>query len=334
MNGHALNIDTGVGNVRTQSGERRGDESTGILVNGGTLELKSLGKTTIQAHNNGIHLVGDQRKGNANLYIKNQADADHAVKIMSKDKGIYLEGYNGAARLEIDGMVDIDAPKGVVVDGGTLTIGGGRIVSKGDAALYVNSPGTAKINATMDGEGNVVPMHENRDVQIEGDIQVKAGSASAYIGLTTKNSILKGLFTTDMYTWPQNNWELASGNGYLVLKNGGTWEHTKFGTGRDKNGTAELGDSRVSRLNADGGIIRQKDKRNILIDDFRGNMKVMYEHENDGSKAADYKAGDVKIAAAKQGSEVTMVTDSKNITTASCITMVTSMVSAISRARR
>ena len=315
MNGHALNIDTGVGNVRTQSGERRGDESTGILVNGGTLELKSLGKTTIQAHNNGIHLVGDQRKGNANLYIKNQADADYAVKIMSKDKGIYLESYNGAARLEIDGMVDIDAPKGVVVDGGTLTIGGGRIVSKGDAALYVNSPGTAKINAAMDGDGNVVPMHENRDVQIEGDIQVKAGSASAYIGLTTKNSILKGLFTTDMYTWPQNNWELASGNGYLVLKNGGTWEHTKFGTGMDKNGTAELGDSRVSRLNADGGIIRQKDKRNILIDDFRGNMKVMYEHENDGSKAADYKTGDVRIAAAKQNSEVTMVTDSKNITT-------------------
>ncbi len=313
MKGHALNIDVGSGNLRTQAGKLRGDESTGILVSGGTLELKSLGKTSIKAQNNGIHLLGDADKGNAELFVHNGAAADPAVTIRSEDKGIYLESTTGAANLDIKGKVDIEAPQGVVVDRGKLTIGGGRIVSKGEAALYVNSISTAKINAKTDSEGNIVPVDESRDVQIEGDIRVKDSSASAYLGLTTKNSFLKGLFTTDMYTWPLHQWEWASGKGYLVLKNGATWEHIKVGTGMDKNGKAELGDSRVNRLNADGGIIRQKDKRNILIDDFRGKMQVMYEHENDGSRATDYKAGDVKIAAAKQGSEVTMVTDSNGI---------------------
>ena len=322
MNGHALSIQTGDGNVRTQSGERRGDESTGILVNGGTLEMKSLGKTAVRAQNNGIHLVADRDKGAANLYIKNTAD--NPVQITSQDKGIFLESYNNAARLTIDGTVDINAPQGVVVDAGTLTIGGGKITSKGNAALYVNSPGTAKINATMDGAGNIVPMDAARDVQIDGDVQVKAGSAAAYIGLTTKNSVLKGLFTTDMYTWPTNYWELAKGNGYLTLRNGGTWEHVKSGTGMDKNGQAELGDSRVSRLNADGGVIRQKDKRNIIIDDFRGNMRLVYEHVNDGSQAEDYGSdaarkdpnkvyGDTHIGRAAKDSSITMVTDSNGV---------------------
>ena len=322
MNGHALSIQTGDGNVRTQSGERRGDESTGILVNGGTLEMKSLGKTMIRAQHNGIHLVADQDKGAANLYIKNTVD--HPVQITSQDKGIFLESYNNAARLTIDGSVDINAPQGVVVDAGTLTIGGGKIASKGSAALYVNSPGTAKINATMDGAGDIVPMNADRDVQIDGDVQVKAGSAAAYIGLTTKNSVLKGLFTTDMYTWPTNYWELAKGNGFLTLRNGGTWEHVKSGTGKDKNGQAELGDSRVSRLNSDGGVIRQKDKRNIIIDDFRGNMRLVYEHVNDGSQAADYGSdathkdrdklyGDTHIGHAAKNSSITMVTDSSGV---------------------
>ena len=322
MNGHALSIQTGEGNVRTQSGERRGDESTGILVNGGTLEMKSLGKTAVRAQNNGIHLVADRDKGAANLYIKNTTD--NPVQITSQDKGIFLESYNNAARLTIDGTVDINAPQGVVVDAGTLTIGGGKITSKGNAALYVNSPGTAKINATMDGAGNIVPMDAARDVQIDGDVQVKAGSAAAYIGLTTKNSVLKGLFTTDMYTWPTNYWELAKGNGYLTLRNGGTWEHVKSGTGMDKNGQAELGDSRVSRLNADGGVIRQKDKRNIIIDDFRGNMRLVYEHVNDGSQAEDYGSdaarkdpnkvyGDTHIGRAAKDSSITMVTDSNGV---------------------
>ena len=313
MKGHALNIDVGNGTLRTHAGKLRGDESTGILVSGGTLELKSLGKTSIKAQNNGIHLLGDTDKGNAELFVHNGAAADPAVTIKSEDKGIYLESTTGAANLNIKGKVDIKAPQGVVVDRGKLTIGGGRIVSNGEAALYVNSISTAKINADVDGEGNIVPMDESRDVQIEGDIRVKDGSASAYLGLTTKDSILKGLFTTDLYTWPLHQWELASGKGYLALKNGAVWEHIKVGTGKDKNGEAEIGDSRLNRLNADGGIIRQKDKRNILIDDFRGNMQVMYEHENDGSRTTDYKAGDVKITAAKQGSEVTMVTDSKGI---------------------
>ena len=311
MKGHDLTLSAGTSKkYKRPDNSWTGAESVGLFVGVGTLEMKELGAFSIKAKDHGIHLIQ-----HSNLYIKNAGDAAHAVKIESEDKGIYMKNYDDSARLHIDGMVDIKAPTGIVVDGGELRIGGGKIVSKGQAALYVNSPGTAYINAQMGGDGNIVPMHEDRDVQIEGDIQVKASSATAYIGLTTKNSILKGLFTTDLYTWPLHQWELASGTGYLVLKNGGTWEHTKVGNVKqDKNGTEEVGDSRVSRLNSTGGIIRQKDKRKIYIDDFRGDAKIYYDHKNDGTRAADYEAGDVNVAVAAENSRITMVTENNGIT--------------------
>ena len=311
MNGHDLTLSAGTSKkYKRPDNSWTGAESVGLFVGGGTLEMKELGAFSIKAKDHGIHLTQ-----HSNLYIKNAGDEAHAVKIESEDKGIYMKNHDSSARLHIDGMVDIKAPTGIVVDGGELRIGGGKIVSKGQAALYVNSPGNAFINAQMGGDGNIVPMHEDRDVQIEGDIQVKASSAAAHIALTTKDSILKGLFTTDMYTWPLHQWELASGKGTLVLKNGGTWEHTKVGNVmQDKNGTAEVGDSHVSRLDSAGGIIRQKDRRKILIDDFRGDAKIYYDHKNDGTRPADYEAGDVNVAAAAANSRITMVTENNGIT--------------------
>ena len=300
MKGHDLTLSAGASKKYQRPDKSwTGAESVGLFVGGGTLEMKELGAFSIKAKDYGIQLLQ-----HSNLYIKNAGDAAHAVKIESEDKGIYMKNHDGSARLHIAGMVDIKAPTGIVVDGGELRIGGGKIVSRGQEALYVNSPGTAYINEK-----------EDHDVQIEGDIQVKGSSAAAHIALTTKDSILKGLFTTDMYTWPLHQWELASGKGTLVLKNGGTWEHIKVGNVKqDKNGTAEVGDSRVSHLKSAGGIIRQKDKRKILIDKFSGDAKIYYDHKNDGTRAADYEAGDVNVDAAEANSRITMVTENNGIT--------------------
>ena len=86
-----------------------------------------------------------------------------SMLIIHRDKNKLSAGK----RLTIDDTVDINAPQGVVVDAGTPTIGGGKIASKGNAVFYVNSPGTAKINATMDGAGDIVPMDAARDVELK-----------------------------------------------------------------------------------------------------------------------------------------------------------------------
>lgn len=44
-------------------------------------------------------------------------------------------------------------------------------------------------------------------------------------------------------------------------------------------------------------------------------MKLFYKHENAGTKAADYKAGNTYIGSAAEGSHITVVTDRSNINT-------------------
>lgn len=43
-------------------------------------------------------------------------------------------------------------------------------------------------------------------------------------------------------------------------------------------------------------------------------MKLFYKHENAGTKAEDYKSGDVHIGSAAEGSRITVVTDNSGIT--------------------
>ena len=88
MNGHNLSITTAAGTKHKVGTEWKGVESTGLLVNGGTLELKNPGSTVIKAKDNGIHLIGDATDS-ANLYIQNSGEAANTVTVESEDKGIY-----------------------------------------------------------------------------------------------------------------------------------------------------------------------------------------------------------------------------------------------------
>lgn len=110
----------------------------------------------------------------------------------------------------------------------------------------------------------------------------------------------------------------------MVLANGAVWEHKQVGVGyyhkkgadfNYKNrGKGESIDSHVTSLRADKGILLQNDPHKLTIDKYEGNMKLVYEHENAGTKAEDYKSGDVHIKEAAKNSSVTMVTDNSGIT--------------------
>ena len=61
----------------------------------------------------------------------------------------------------------------------------------------------------------------------------------------------------------------------------------------------------------EAGVIFQKDENPIRIENYAGNMKLIYAHENAGTKVEDYKAGDTHIGSAAEGSRITVVTDNK-----------------------
>ena len=317
MNGHDLSLRAGKGDLHRIGGSFQwgGRGSAGLFVRSGNLTMKNLGSLSVSGVDYGIYLFAersDDEAANSNLWIRNGGSADHAVKIRSEGKGIYLQSTPGAARLTVDGDVDIEAPSGIVVDRGEAAVGGGKIDSKGEAAVSVNAKSKFYMNAGVDTEGNVTVAHPERNVQVLGDIRSKQNS-SVFIGLGNSQSVLKGLFTTDLHTWPYNEWVLTGSKGFLALKNGATWEHEKYGTGRDKNGRIDVGDSHLTRLNADGGVIIQKDKRKIQIDDFRGNAKLIYDHQNDGTKIEDYTAGDFIIDKAGRNSFLTVVTGNSGL---------------------
>uniref|UniRef100_UPI0028809BA1 hypothetical protein n=1 Tax=Dialister invisus TaxID=218538 RepID=UPI0028809BA1 len=317
MNGHDLSLRAGKGDLHRIGGSFQwgGRGSAGLFVRSGNLTMKNLGSLSVSGVDYGIYLFAersDDEAANSNLWIRNGGSADRAVKIRSEGKGIYLQSTPGAARLTVDGDVDIEAPSGIVVDRGEAAVGGGKIDSKGEAAVSVNAKSKFYMNAGVDTEGNVTVAHPERNVQVLGDIRSKQNS-SVFIGLGNSQSVLKGLFTTDLHTWPYNEWVLTGSKGFLALKNGATWEHEKYGTGRDKNRRIDVGDSHLTRLNADGGVIIQKDKRKIQIDDFRGNAKLIYDHQNDGTKIEDYTAGDFIIDKAGQNSFLTVVTSNSGL---------------------
>lgn len=304
MNGHDLYLRAGKGDLYRIGGSYQwgGKASAGLYIRSGSLTMKNPGNVSITGVDYGVYLFAEEGNGepaNSNLYIKNGGKTDRAVKIRSSGIGIYLQSYPGAARVIVDGDVDIEAPLGISVDRGEVSVGGGKIVSKGEGAIYVNAQSNLRMNADIDSKGNVTITQPERNVQIFGDIQSKQNSR-VFIGLGNSQSVLKGLFTTDFYTWPLHEWVWTPSYGYLALKNGATWEHEKYGTGMDKNGKAEVGDSHLTRLNTDGGVIIQKDHRKIQIDDFRGNAKLIYAHQNDGTKIEDYTAGDFIIGKAQE----------------------------------
>ena len=145
------------------------------------------------------------------------------------------------------------------------------------------------------------------------------------LGLNNKESFLKGLATTDIngINPDTQKWGPIHGKVSMVLANGAVWEHKQVGVGyyhkkggniNYKNrGKGESIDSHITNLIADKGILLQNDPHKLTIDKYEGNMTLIYSHENAGTKAEDYKNGDVHIKEAAANSYITMVTDNSGI---------------------
>lgn len=152
------------------------------------------------------------------------------------------------------------------------------------------------------------------------------------VGLSTNASSWKGNYTTaeggkvNLFMSNGANWTgnsqgamdvdmttSATWNGYstsdkfnLNLGTDAIWHNT--------NKTDKV--SKINNFNGNKGFIDMTNagNSNVNINNYSGNTTIIYAHENDGTKATDYKAGDTIINKAQAGSEITLSTDNKGIT--------------------
>ena len=292
------------------------------------MELSAAGPGLATGNINGIYLAGTNQQGTYNdgkglssLTINNEEGWDNAIKFHSSqaqvENGIYVWKNSGSADLKISGLIDMYVGNGsdvITVRGGDYTgdthgvptayIGGGAFkTSTGRAANVVG--GLLSVNSKLE-NGEIVASDANRDVQIDGNIRVGdvgKDQGTVTLGLNTADSYFKGI----MYT------NYGEGDAHMILQNGAQWTNTSTSQDSYDYHGSSLKQFVGSEGTANTGYIFQKDNAALNLGNYSGYTTVFYEHDNDGTKTADYTSGNVVVDTAKIGSNITLITNNVDV---------------------
>ncbi len=243
---------------------------------------------------------------------KIEVESGAAVNATAKD--IVIDTTK--AKLELKGETGINAANG------NVTLNGSTVISGTDAAINAGENANVNVNGnnsalTINGSinangGNITVDSGNASSTITGDINA-ANGGSVVISLIEKNSVLNGGYNVD------GNSSIA-----LSLANGATWNLT------DGDEAAGMSLLRIAKapaaapakgLTINGGkteaetgyLNMTKRSKDLQIADYSGWETIIYNHDNKGSEAQDFKSGNTVISNAKEGSGVILFTDSNNI---------------------
>ena len=217
------------------------------------------------------------------------------------------------AKLELKGETGINA------ENGNVTLNGSTVINGTDAAINAGENANVNVNGnnstlTINGSinangGNITVDSGNASSTITGDINA-ANGGSVVISLIEKNSVLNGGYNVD------GNSSIA-----LSLANGATWHLTDgeeaagMSLLRMAKGAAAAGLTiNGGKTEAETGYLNMtKRSKALQIADYSGWETIIYNHDNKGSEAQDFKSGNTVISNAKEGSGVILFTDSNNI---------------------
>ena len=220
------------------------------------------------------------------------------------------------AKLELKGETGINAANGnVTLNGSTVISGTDAAINAGENAnVNVNGNNSAlTINGSINANGGSITVDSgNASSTITGDINA-ANSGSVVISLIEKNSVLNGGYNVD------GNSSIA-----LSLANGATWNLTD---GEEAAGMSLLRIAKApaaapakgltingGKTEAETGYLNMtKRSKALQIAKYSGWETIIYNHDNKGSEAQDFKSGNTVISNAKEGSGVILFTDSNNI---------------------
>ena len=220
------------------------------------------------------------------------------------------------AKLELKGETGINA------ENGNVTLNGSTVISGTDAAINAGENANVNVNGnnsalTINGSinadgGNITVDSGNASSTITGDINA-ANGGSVVISLIEKNSVMNGGYNVD------GNSSIA-----LSLANGATWNLTD---GEEAAGMSLLRIAKApaaapakgltingGKTEAETGYLNMtKRSKALQIADYSGWETIIYNHDNKGSEAQEFKSGNTVISNAKEGSGVILFTDSNNI---------------------
>lgn len=285
----------------------------------------------------GMYLLsGSHAVINGNLTVKAQNNSE-----VTGDLGHYhtngLYAGFGNSSIMVNGDVDITS-NGTGVQANTNSMidlnGGGKITiaesNKADQYALEAEAATVNMNVTKGSDGQVKAAGTNQ-VNITGNLGIlnkdkgaapNEDNASTVInlGLSTKDSTLHGVAFNEFEE------EEAAGKsiGYaldvpvsqeinLYISNGATWTNERYGMVKEGFTGSHLANLRGGFSARDAGYIIQKDSGDLTIDNYNGHMVIVYDHENEGTKDSDYKAGNTVIKSAGIDSGVTLSTSSANV---------------------
>lgn len=195
---------------------------------------------------------------------------------------------NGATALAKDSLITLK--------GGKIEVPHGKNYAYYTLAAY---GGSIYMNMGQDGKSE-----GNDKVELLGDIYTGKNGNIA-IGLTTGGSLWKGIAN-------------SMGSVSLSLKNGAAWTNEKQNTPYEDEteDVGSKGKTRLLRLTGGdskdkAGIIFQKEKKGMNVDNYSGYTQIIYDHDADLA----FHAGSVTIESAKEGSSITVKTNNNGIDT-------------------
>ena len=251
---------------------------------------------------------------------------DKDIVIDTTKAKLELKGATGinanGADVTVKGNTDISGNVGINAANGNVTLNGSSTISGTDAAINAGENGNVNVNGnnsalTINGSinadgGNITVDSGNASSTITGDINA-ANGGSVVISLTEKGSALTGGYNVD------GNSSIA-----LSLANGATWNLTD---GEEAAGMSLLRIAKApaaapakgltingGKTEAETGYLNMtKRSKALQIANYSGWETIIYNHDNKGSEAQEFKSGNTVISNAKEGSGVILFTDSNNI---------------------
>lgn len=328
-----------------------GSDAKQTLAVDGNVNIDVAGGSAVQ----GIYALGNSSAvidGDLKVKVNNRASGYEGTNVAHYATNALFAGDNGAS-IKVTGDVDlssngtgVQANKNSRID----ILGGGQILLEKNtksAHYALNAEGAAvNMNVAEDKDGKITGAG-TKDVKIKGNIGAlnknygaapNTGAAPTVINLalTTADSTLEGVAFNEfaeenaaksaVMALDRDAEPVATGAINLYIQNGAAWTNESWGAVKQlapeqegKIGHSFTG-SKVNTLiggsdAVHAGYIIQKDSHDISVGNYSGHMVVIYDHENDGTEAADYKAGNTVIGKALAGSGIIASTSSQGINT-------------------
>ena len=311
------------------------------------------GPVTIEdVHTKGYNATAIQTNGTIGSPSDVTIDGDLTVqsvradRVDTKNKGAD-DGRNLAAlkttadesKITVKGNVDIQNIKGSVLKtigaDSVIDVGGGTISAAEDAdhtkqyhavhaekgTVNINTPegvsGSRKTNIT--GDMYVTREYGKKTVEYSGGQLVDFESKGVLnVSLTTADSSWTGAATYDVNRADFQKGGFTAhdvGQFNLTLQNDARWTNELKSSVTDKWLGSHLASLKGGSNASNGGVIFQKNDKDISIDNYSGYTRVFYAHE--AATPTTMKGGDFRIKNAAADSAITLTTDSTGLNTES-----------------